>query len=57
MRILDIAKMDRIISEVRRRHWNWIGHIMRKEKNDDCAVALGWTPEGKRSRGRPKTTL
>ena len=24
--------------------------------NSDCAVALGWKPEGKKSRGRPKTT-
>ena len=27
---------------------SWIGHIKRKERNDDCAVALGWTPEGRR---------
>ena len=24
--------------------------------NNDCAVALGWKPEGNRNRGRPKTT-
>ena len=54
--ILEMAETGRISWEVRRRRWNWIGHIMRGEKNNDCAVALGWTPEGKRKRGRPKTT-
>ena len=29
-------------------HWN---------VNNDCAVALGWKPEGKRNRGRPKKNL
>ena len=24
--------------------------------NNDSAVALGWKPEGKRNRGKPKTT-
>ena len=38
------------------RRWCWIGHVLRKEVNNDCAVVLGWKPEGKRNRGRPKTT-
>ena len=50
-----MAEAGKISEEVRRRRWNWIGHIMRKERNDDCAVALRWTPEGRRKRGRPKT--
>jgi len=29
---------------------------LRKEVNNDCTVALGWRPEGKTSRSRPKTT-
>ena len=29
---------------------------MRKEPNNDCGTALTWTPEGRRKRGRPKTT-
>ena len=32
-----------------------IGHIMRKESNNDCRTALTWTPEG-RKRDRPRTT-
>ena len=33
-----------------------IGHILRKDPNNDCNVAMSWVPEGKRRRGRPKTT-
>ena len=48
--------MRPISGEVKRRRWNWIGHVLRKDADCDCAVALGWRPEGKRSRGRPKMT-
>ena len=51
--VLEMAGADPISDEVRRRRWCWIGHVLRKEANSDCAVALGWKPEGKRSRGRP----
>jgi hypothetical protein len=54
--VLEMAGTERISEEVRRRRWNWIGHVLRKDRTDDCAVALGWTPEGRRKRGRPKTT-
>jgi len=50
--VLEMAEVDNISDEVRRRRWNWIGHILR----NDCAVSLGWTPEGRRKRGRLKTT-
>ena len=31
--------------------------MLRREKDhNNCRVALTWTPEGKRKRGRPKTT-
>ena len=43
------------VREVRRR-WYRIEHFPRKEANSDCVVALGLKPEGKRGRGRPKTT-
>ena len=45
------------ISEILKvRRWRWIGHVLRREKDNNCRVALTWTPEGKRKRGRPKTT-
>ena len=33
-----------------------IGHVLRKSTNNITRVSLKWTPEGKRKRGRPKTT-
>ena len=39
-----------------RRRWRWIGHVMRREQGSITRTALHWTPEGKRKRGRPKTT-
>ena len=30
--------------------------MMRKASNDMARIAMHWIPEGKRSRGRPKTT-
>ena len=38
-----------ISCEVRRRRWNWLGHILRKEGENDCFTALdGLLKEGKR---------
>ena len=54
--VLDMAGADPISKEVRRKRWCWIGLVLKKEVNSNCAVALGWKPEGKRSRGRPKIT-
>jgi hypothetical protein len=45
--------MDNIIM---RKRWRWIGHVLRKEANNNTRIALHWTPEGKRKRGRPKNT-
>ena len=33
-----------------------IGHILRQDRENDCNVAILWVPEGKRRRGKPKTT-
>ena len=51
-----MAEMENLSEGVRKRRWKFIGHIMRKEPNNDCRTALTWTPEGQRKRGRPKTT-
>ena len=55
-RIEDITGINKTSDEIRRRRWNWIGHVLRKDATDNCRVALGWQPEGKRAVGRPKTT-
>ena len=33
-----------------------IGHILRQDRHNLSNVAMTWAPEGKRKRGRPKTT-
>jgi hypothetical protein len=38
------------------KRWKWLGHVLRKPSEDMTKVSLRWTPEGKRKRGRPKTT-
>lgn len=55
-RVNQLSGVTKISSEVRRRRWNWLGHIFRREGENDSRVALGWTPEGRRARGRPKMT-
>ena len=54
--LLERASMKPLSVEVMSRRWKMIGHILRKDRNDDCNVAMSWAPEGKRRRGRPKTT-
>ena len=51
-----ITRVSKIIKELRRRGWNWIGHVLRKAQNNDCLVAMGWQPEMERAVGCPKTT-
>jgi hypothetical protein len=48
------AGIDKISASVRRRRWQWISHVLRMDKNRNARIALNWTPEGNRSRGRPK---
>ena len=54
--IQEITGMNRTSDEIRRRRWNWIGHIMRRDREEHCVTALEWRPEGRRRPGRPKTT-
>ena len=50
------AGMEPISSMVKKRRWKWIGHVLRMDKTKHARIALTWTPEGKRRRGRPKET-
>ena len=54
--LLATAGMKPLSEEVKLRRWKMIGHILRQDHNNDCNIALTWAPEGKRRRGRPKTT-
>lgn len=54
--LLKQTKQEDIRTIVTRRRWRWIGHVLRKGNNNIARTAMRWTPEGKRRRGRPKTT-
>jgi hypothetical protein len=53
--ILRLSSMRPLNQEIKYRRWKVIGHILRKYHNNDCKIALSWTFEGRRKRGRPKT--
>ena len=40
----------------RRKRWKWIGHVLRMPPAALPRVALRWTPDGRRKRGRLKET-
>ena len=48
--------MNRASGDIRHRRWNWIGHILGKNREDKRVTALEWRPEGKRRPARPKAT-
>ena len=50
--ITNTKDVETLLIQRRRR---WLGHVLRKPSEDMTKVALRWTPEGKRKRGRPKT--
>ena len=50
------AGIEKISTQVRRRRWKWIGHVLRMAPNRNPHVALSWAPSGKRRRGRPRET-
>ena len=54
--IQETTGVNRTSDEIRCRRWNWIGHIMRKNREEHCVTALKWRPEWRRRPGRPKTT-
>jgi len=50
------ADMKPMSKEVKQRRQKIIGHILRQDQNSDCNIAMTWASEGKRRRGRQKTT-
>ena len=43
-----ITKQKSIEIQIKRRKWNWIGHILRKEAGTVEKTALDWNPQGYR---------
>jgi len=54
--LLSTSKQEPIVTTIKSRRWRWVGHTLRREQDNITKTALRWTPEGKRKRGRPKTT-
>jgi len=44
--ISQVTGVKKVSDEILGRRWNWIGHMLRKGRNDDCVVAMEWQPEG-----------
>ena len=38
--VLQMADIDNLSEDVRKRRWKFNGHIMRKEPNNDCRTVL-----------------
>lgn len=49
--VLEMAVKENISCGVRRRRWDWIGHVLRKDPMDDCVVSFEWTPEVRKEKG------
>ena len=45
-----------IVKEVKRRRWRWLGHVLRMNRSRHPFIALTWTPQGQRDKGRPQGT-
>ncbi|GFR77510.1 hypothetical protein ElyMa_000510200 [Elysia marginata] len=51
-----LTKQEPIDTQITRRKWEWIGHTFRKPASNTTRQALFWNPQGKRKRGRPRST-
>ena len=49
-----MSGVRQLSDDVHRRRWQFIGHIMRKEPNNDCRTALTWKLNGAESEGNPR---
>jgi hypothetical protein len=48
------SSISSISREITKRRWKWIGHALRLDHDENPHIALTWTPDGKRRRGRPR---
>ena len=54
--LLERTRQQPMEMEITRRKWRWIGHTMRKPRQNITRESLLWNPQGQRARGRPRTT-
>ena len=55
-KLLERTAQKLIIASITRRRWCWVGHTLRRDRDNITRRALRESPEGKRRRGHPKTT-
>src|SRR5579871_6002493 len=55
-KLLQDTNQESIDNIIRKGRWRWLGHVMRMNPDIPAKTALTWTPEGKRKKGRPRTT-
>ena len=39
-RVVEMAGINEISCEVRRRRWNWLGHVLRREEENGCLIEV-----------------
>ena len=50
------AGQEPVSKHILKRKWSWIRHTLRKPPNNTTHQALRWNPQGKRKRGRPRSS-
>lgn len=54
--LLTLSNCQPVAAEICKRKWSWIGHILRRQRDDIARSALDWNPQGQRRVGRPRNT-
>ena len=54
---MERAKIPPVSELVRKRRLTFAGHVWRLSNERTAKIAMAWAPQGKRPRGRPRTTL
>ena len=54
--LLQKTKLSSIENEIKLRRWRLTGHFLRMDQSEIPLIALTWSPEVRRKRGRPRLT-
>ena len=54
--LLEATKQEPMNTILKRKRWLWVGYTLRMEPSAHARIALTWTSEGRRKRGRPRST-
>ena len=54
--VYERTSTEPISMTLKKRRWKWLGHVCRMNTSSITRIALRWTPQGKRNRGRPRET-